>query len=174
MKKSIIAGIAIAVSLFAQADVLYWMVSDAIAETATSGGTSEFAALYVRDSSDPSSILSSNPYQLSVKTEDDVYNQYNNIGIGFEFAGIQAYNNSALSFYVEILSGEHKGKQSEMMSYAQLANYIIGGGASQQSSAFDPVGFGGATTAYNVPEPTSGLLFLIGGMLLGLKRRRQA
>ena len=61
-----------------------------------------------------------------------------------------------------------------MMSYAQLANYIIGGGASQQSSAFAHVGFGGATTAYNVPEPSSGLLFLIGGMLLGLKRRRQA
>ena len=173
MKKSIIAGIAIAVSLFAQADVLYWMVSDTIAASATSGGTSDFAALYVRDSNDPSS-LSSNPYQLSVKTEGDVYNQYQNLGIGFEYAGIQAYNNGSFSFYVEILSGEYRGKQTEAMSYAQLANYIIGGGSSQQSSAFDAVGFGGGTTSYNVPEPTSGLLFLVGGMLLGLRRRRQA
>ena len=172
MKKLIIAGIAIAISLFAQADLLYWMVSDTIAESAKSGGTSDFAALYVRDNSDPSS-LSSNPYQLSVKTENDVYNQYNNIGIGFEYGGIQAYNKDSFSFYVEILSGEYQGKQTEAMSYAQLANYIIGGGSGQQSSAFAPLGFGGGTTSYNVPEPTSGLLFLIGGMLLGLKRRRQ-
>ena len=40
-----------------------------------------------------------------------------------------------------------------------------------------PTGINGATAfggvAANVPEPTSGLLFVIGGMLLGLKRKRQ-
>jgi hypothetical protein len=30
-----------------------------------------------------------------------------------------------------------------------------------------------AGSTYAVPEPTSGLLFIIGGMLLGLKRKRQ-
>jgi len=41
-------------------------------------------------------------------------------------------------------------------------------------STMPATGFGQQTGAtYNVPEPTSGLLFVIGGMLLGLKRKRQ-
>ena len=50
MKKSILAVVVFAVALFAQADVLYWMVSDDLAATATSGGEASFAALYASDS----------------------------------------------------------------------------------------------------------------------------
>ena len=47
MKKSIVAVAVFAVALLAQADVLYWMVSDEIAETAAENGTaSPFATLY--------------------------------------------------------------------------------------------------------------------------------
>ncbi len=173
MKKAIIVATVLVVGLMVRADVLYWMVSDAIAETTTSGGTADFAALYVVDSAS-SSTLSSNPYRLSVKTESDVYNQYKNLGVGFEYAGIQAYSNpNTLSFYVEILSGEYRGKRTDTMSYAALSDYILKGGGGIPSSSFVAEGFGSGSTTYNVPEPTSGLLFLIGGMLLGLKRRRQ-
>ena len=172
MNKIITVGLAVAIGFVAQADVLYWMVSDAIAETATSGGTSDFAALYVKDSADPSS-LSPNPYKLSVKTEGDVYSQYNDLGNGFEYSGIQNYSADTFVFYVEILSGDYAGKRSSELSYSQLADYILKGGNSLPVSTLDPIGFGGGTSTYNVPEPTSGLLSLIGGMLLGLRRRRQ-
>jgi hypothetical protein len=61
---------------------------------------------------------------------------------------------------------------SEHKSASSLADYIFGNNSMSPVAA---AAFGKNWTAgtYSVPEPTSGLLFLVGGMLLGLKRRRQ-
>lgn len=166
MKKSIIAVAAFAVALVAQADVLYWMVSDAVAETADENGTaSPFATLYAVSTSDSSKTA------LDSRSESDVFTAYD-IGSAFQYNGIENYN-SGYSFLVEILSGDYKGKSYSVNDYASLRNYIVGSGHSIPSASFAPEGFGGGASTYNVPEPTSGLLFLVGGMLLGLKRRRQ-
>ena len=167
MNKTIIALFAFVIALVAQADVLYWMVSDDFEGKVSAGDTSDFAALYVSGDG-----LSPNPTALATKTGAEVYTALDD-GATFAYNGIEAYSAGSLSFYVEILSGDYKGYQSEHMSYAQLANYIRGGGSSIPSSTFNAAGFGGGASTYNVPEPTSGLLFLVGGMLLGLKRRRQ-
>lgn len=167
MKKSIVALFAFVIALVAQADVLYWMVSDDFEGKVSASDTSDFVALYVSGDS-----LTPNPTALATKTGAQVYTALDD-GATFAYNGIEAYSTGSLSFYVEILSGDYKGYQTEHMTYAQLANYIRGGGSTIPSSTFDAAGFGGGTTTYNVPEPTSGLLFLVGGMLLGLKRRRQ-
>ena len=166
MKKSIVAVAVFAVALLAQADVLYWMVSDEIAETAAENGTaSPFATLYAVSDADSSKTA------LDSRSEGQVYTAYD-VGSAFQYSGIENYS-SGYSFLVEILSGDYSGQSYSVDTYDALKNYIVGSGSSLQPSSFAPEGFGGGTSTFNVPEPTSGLLFLVGGMLLGLKRRRQ-
>ena len=166
MKKSIIAAAVFAVALVAQADVLYWMVSDAVAGTADENGTADpFATLYAVSTSD------SRKTKLDSRSEAQVYTAYD-LGSAFQYSGIENYS-SGYSFLIEILSGDYSGKSFSVDNYSALQNYIVGSGISVPSASFDAAGFGGGTSTYNVPEPTSGLLFLVGGMLLGLKRRRQ-
>lgn len=164
MKKSIVAVAVFAVALLAQADVLYWMVSDEIAETAT-GSASTFATLYAVSAADSSKT------KLDSRSESQVYTAYD-VGSAFQYSGIESYN-SGYSFLVEIMAGEHLGETYSVADYASLRDYIVGSGHSMPSSSFAAAGFGGGASTFNVPEPTSGLLFLVGGMLLGLKRRRQ-
>ena len=64
------------------------------------------------------------------------------------------------------LIGDKYGKTTGLE--ANLGQYIF----SSPMSVLPATAFGQGAT-YAVPEPTSGLLFLVGGMLLGLKRRRQ-
>lgn len=169
MKKSIVAALVFSVACAASADVLYWMVGDTIANTATQNDSSNFAALYVSGGG-----VDTDPTALMTVTGGQVYNMYDPAGgtTAFTYSGIDAYSSGNYNFYVEILAdGDYKGKQTSKMSYTDLAQYILAGTGMPTSTML--AGFGGGTTSYNVPEPTSGLLFLIGGMLLGLKRRRQ-
>ncbi len=165
MKKSVIAAIAIVAAFVVQADVLYWMVSDDIADTANEGGSANYAALYAVSSTDSTKTA------LDTRTEGEVYTAYD-LGSAFQYAGIETYK-EGYSFLIEILSGDSKGSTYSIDSYASLQNYILGSGTTFPSSSFVPEGFGGGAVAFNVPEPTSGLLFLVGGMLLGLRRKRR-
>jgi len=168
MKKSIVAALVFSAAFAVSADVLYWMVGDSIADTAKQGDSNNFAALYVSGGGvDP------DPTALMTVTGGQVYNMYDPEGgtTAFSYSGIDAFSSGDYKFYVEILAdGDYKGSQTPKMSYTDLASYILAGTGQPTSTML--AGFGSNAT-YNVPEPTSGLLFLIGGMLLGLKRRRQ-
>lgn len=171
MKKSIVTAFVVSLAFVASADVLYWMVGDTIAETAQQSDTSSFAALYVSGGGvDP------DPTALMTVTGGQVWNMYDPDGgtTAFSYSGIDAYSSGNYKFYIEILAdGDYKGNQTSKVSYTDLAQYIYGTGSSLPVSSMIATGFGGGDTTYNVPEPTSGLLFLVGGMLLGLRRRRQ-
>lgn len=166
MKKLIILAFACAALSAVNADVLYWMVSDAEVEKV--GTTSDkfddttFATLYAVDGS--------GEYAVSTKTGTQVFNAYDGYDTFAYTMGdplTAPYN--TYSFFVELANGT----RSDTQTYAALLNsgYISAGSMSNPTS-IAAIGFGQSST-YNVPEPTSGLLFLVGGMLLGLKRRRQ-
>ena len=73
-------------------------------------------------------------------------------------------------FYFEAYSGERVVSYSELSSYEDLrkAFFLDENG----SVNFSIVPW--APTAHAIPEPSSGLLLLIGGALVGLRRKRRA
>lgn len=77
------------------------------------------------------------------------------------------YTLDAVTFYIELFNDSTQVAYSEIPS-AQVASYI---------ASFDPANPSGfipasATWSAPAPEPTSGLLMLLGMVALGLKRRK--
>lgn len=158
-KLFLIAALIIGAGL-AHGDVLYWMVGEDYANDAIAQGNEVAARLYY--------VYDGTAKPLDYLTGNDVADYYpaswgTDLTIGTN-AG------DGYSYFVELWNGS----RTTEMSYADAKTngYILGPGMSTPTPA-GMAGFGGGTSTYNVPEPTSGLLFLIGGMLLGLKRRRQ-
>ena len=88
-----------------------------------------------------------------------------------QYADITGYESSEYSFYVEMLSlvdGQWKeGWTGPKLGYEDIQSYISDGGISAGSVQT-------WTASISVPEPTSGLLLLVGGSLLALRRKRRA
>ncbi len=160
MKKlSLISALIIGVGL-AHGDVLYWMVGEDYVTDAIAQGDNVAAKLYY--------VYDGNATQLDYLTGTDVSDYYPASWATDLTIGTNAGN--GYSYFVELWNGS----RTEEMTYADAKTngYILSPGMSTPTPA-GMAGFGGGKTSYNVPEPTSGLLFLVGGMLLGLKRRRQ-
>lgn len=153
-------------AVVANADVLYWMVSEAESAKADPSSQEYYAYLKV---SDTDSNLNPSAITLDRRTGAQVY-EANDWGDQFA-ANISGYATDSYWFYVELANG----LRTDPVRYSDISpSYLYSGGYSTPTVSLPAGGFGQVTgTSYNVPEPTSGLLFLIGGMLLGLKRRRQ-
>ena len=160
MKKVFIFTAFVAMATLLHADVLYWMVGDQYKSDAIARGDDVAAYLYVME--DGNTIK---PALASVTGT-----QIQDFGTGGFETELGTYAGNSYSYYVELWNG----LQSSPMDYqtAKSYGYIQGGGMNVQMAAGSN-GFGSGSQTYNVPEPTSGLLFVIGGMLLGLKRKRQ-
>lgn len=169
MKKLTLVALSFAAIAAVKADVLYWMVSNDVANGNVSGV-------------DAASSSSANPYAWIVATDGSSTYRLDGqsasavaeaSGWGEYFtADLGSYTGSSYSYYVELYNGY---KTSEQGYETLLSNgYIEKPGSISSPASFANGAYGQvAGTAYNVPEPTSGLLFVIGGMLLGLTRKRQ-
>ncbi len=160
-KKLVVCSAVSAIALFASADVLYWQV-----ESPDANATFTAANLYVTGGT-----LTS-PYQLaSVAPFDDTPGTMTDL----TQTDLGSYGSSDYSFYVELAnytgSSLNNGK-AYTWSYNELvsAGYIA-------TNPFDSSTAASAASAGNMgsptPEPTSGMLLLIGGSLLALRRRRR-
>lgn len=76
-------------------------------------------------------------------------------------------NKSGYTFVMELLS-----EDKEVVGYSSYTDYATIQNAEQGSEHYGRWGIGSMTAA-PVPEPTSGVLLLIGGALLGLRRKRR-
>ena len=97
---------------------------------------------------------------------------------GYYFAAVGPYNSEAYSFMIELGNYDYDTGAwyalavSDAASYTtlknvdhQIAEWSVGPSPTQTGGYWIP-------NAYTVPEPTSGLLMLLGGALLALRRRR--
>ena len=145
--------------MVAHADYLYWMVgNNPQSGTTITGDPTTFswteAKLYADGSEVSGATLSST-----------AWNDYQDLG-GYAYANV-GDDYAGKSFTIELFSGDQWLARSSAASGSSLGQFITSG------MSLNPAAVGWTPTSYAVPEPTSGLLFLVGGMLLGLKRRRQ-
>ena len=169
MKKLLVFVAAIAMALFAQASELWWTVADIVTVGDTSDVTWDTATLYA----------SANGYNFGGSPIDTI-SQSDMSDFEFWHSNIDDYN-STYSFYVELYkSSEMVGKSYATISPAQgatpysalVAAKAINNGSIMNPTEATPYSFSSFTTADVIPEPTSGVLVLLGMMALGLKRKR--
>ena len=168
MKKVIIAALAIAAFSAAYADVIYWMVSDEAYEdtrNTNENATDPYAWVVATDGTSVYSLKGDGKTAAQVGTAYD-YSTYFTTDLG-------SYAGDGWSYYVELWNGTRSA--SEEYDTLLSNGYISRSGSIATPTTLASGGFGQAPghNTYNVPEPTSGLLFLVGGMLLGLRRKRR-
>ena len=190
MKAKLLAlAVAGLTGLAASADVLYWQVNNTDIDASTKSAYS-YAILRATDSN-PASATAANQYYVSQNLGASGANLgpaiarsvFDNGYVGgvmensaiLSTANATAYTGelSALSFFLELYdaSGNWVGETTSIKSYQQL---VDSGTISGFNANFKGVNAAmGSTGGYqSVPEPTSGLLMLVGLGALALRRRR--
>ena len=175
MRKTLVLGAALLLAFGAFADFLYWQIPE---------GSGEFtsAALYAIAGDKTDQKLSdsdaANATWLDERTADGV--TFETLGTGTAATGpfttdISGYG-SGYSFFVELLtynSNTDSWDTNRLLAYSydtlMDAGYIDAGAGMKPAT-------GGSTnfSMTHVPEPSSGLLMLLGGALMALRRRRRA
>lgn len=192
--KKILLGLSIAVAaMSSQASYLYWQVTDTMvtADTCLSKLASDETASYVArlragtvgtDASSFSTYMAGGTFKAGVQDTGfalGTFNQAASLSVADGGAmkvdlGTIAQDQDAQLYYVEILKWDSANKEftqvavSQMKSYANLSNegYI---GTEMKDIPNIAIWAG---SGYAVPEPTGGMLVLMGLAFLGLKRRR--
>ena len=171
MKKFLMFSLTVAAMCFAaQAgnSYIYWLLGDP-SQSGMEGGDWDYAKIAVRSSQDGSFTS----YLLMGDSVSDkaYYDSADPTEIGPSFANLGGYGSDEYSFLIELYlesTGEMIGVNGQSVSYAELlANDSIAGSMIGGGNAFDF-----STLGYSVPEPTSGLMLLVGMAALALRRRR--
>ena len=186
--KVLMAVFASLVGLSVPADVLYWQVNNTDADA---GAKSEYAYALLRATDGNggqyfvSENLDSSGNNAGAAISRDYFGSGNYVGgvmdaakILSTSAGNDAYsgNISSLSFFLELYdsSGNWVGETTPAQAYDTLVNNgTISGFNANFTGVNNALGGSGATYR-NVPEPTSGLLMLVGLGALALRRRKVA
>ena len=156
-----VAAVAFAslVAVTAKAEALYWQVDQGTTDQAF-----QYAILNATDGT--------TTYQLAgASAEGTAQNQY----VSVQNTDISSYASSGYSFFVELANYNNgswetvaSGKD-KAISYTDLQDKGYVATTFQQGLNIS----GGYNMGQNVPEPTSGLLLLMGGAMLALRRRRR-
>lgn len=148
---------------------LFWMISDEA--TVKGGGALPDLTGYNARISDGNNqyltLYNALPNDGGTAYANNMVAANDALGYGFErWASIDGYNNSS-TFIVELLQGDTVVYQSDSVLYSALAGYISS--SKGMATPADAYGFSSFTA---VPEPTSGLLLLLGVAGLALRRKK--
>ena len=154
-----VAAVAFAalVAVTAKAEALYWQV-----DQGSTTDSFQYAILNATDGTTTTRLA-------GAAAEGTVPNQY----VSVQNTDISDYSNSNWSFFVELANYTNGDwvpvKTGAAVNYTDLSDYI--------ATSFDDglrIAQAGGYNLGAVPEPTSGMLLLIGGSLLALRRRRRS
>ena len=170
MTKKILVAFAVAASaMFASAGVLYWQV-----EGENEGDTFTSATLYTstdRNATGASATALGTVSEANGTLFTDEQGTYSDQ----MQTDISAYSGNSPEYYFFVEMANYNGgdtKKGYVYSYTDLVNagYVA-------TNPFDSASVVASSAVANMgsstPEPTSGMLLLIGGSLLALRRRRR-
>ena len=165
MKKVVCLACAAVLGLVASADTLYWQV-DTSADNAYApikNQTFSYAKLWATDGKNTKTVLA------SVAAEADGTTMKPTL------TDLGDYGSNTYSFYVELLNyADGVSTSVYTQPYASTYNELVSAGYVSTQAMATPEGFAlGGFNGAAVPEPTSGVLLLIGGAMLALRRRRR-
>ena len=170
-KKILTATFVVAVAFGLQAGTLYWQINN-------NPNNDQYAALAILDASSGDLVRYANILDGDGGTVIGNLVSADDAMSDVQYADISGYQTSSYKFVVEMLSLNTDGEtptwergwtSGTPMTYAQLVDggYVSQGGISAGS-------VNSWTSSVTIPEPTSGLLLLVGGSLLALRRKRRA
>ena len=146
----------------AKASVLYWQV-----EPGTTSDSFQYALLKATNGTDPAVTVA------GAEAQGTAPNQY----VSLQNTELGQYGNDGYSFFVEMAN--YNGGEWQTVATGQTISYtdLVSSGY-VATGAVDANGAATAASSFNmganaIPEPSSGLLLLIGGAMLALRRRRQ-
>lgn len=162
------------------AQVLYWQVNPSVSITGTStteGNKWNYASFWKVDSENNATLVTS--YTLNTGSSTEV----NYVDTTYLSGSTPAYVNytsdyAGYSFYIELSNYSEATDTNVGVARSTTFDSSSFGNALQDAvnfnanwSSINAVGSSLAFTA--IPEPTSGLMLLVGAAILGLRRKRQ-
>ena len=159
-----VAAVAFAslVAVTVKAEALYWQVDQGVTYPEF-----EYAILKVTGGE-----LGSNSQRLAgASAEGTAPNQY----VSVQNTDISDYASDAYSFFVELANYNNDSWETVKAGIPVSYTALQSGGyvATSFQEGLNIAQSGGYNMGQSVPEPTSGLLLLMGGAMLALRRRRQ-
>ena len=159
-----------ALPALADVEALYWQVTPGSGGSNPDGVTFTAASLaYTTDGGTTVNYLPNGSSSGSAWIASDS-TTHTSTEVAAAILGDTSVDRSGWSFFIELQNydetkGWYTAGRSDMQTYDQLRDYIT----TSSSLNITPTVF---TPAVAIPEPTSGLLLLVGGALLALRRRR--
>lgn len=163
-------AVAFVAAVTLNADTLYWQVGNGTM------GDFTYATLYATETPGGNGTAVDTVFADGVT--GDNYTTTTGTQVSPVISDLGSYGSSAYYFYVETTNYANNQWTTDSQnknypwSYTELVNsgYISTGSGVAAPTA---IATGGALNGGSVPEPTSGILLLIGGSLLALRRRRR-
>ena len=167
-----------------RADYLYWQISDLTVPNAGAGGGTlsgyTTATAYATTGDGSFTALTSYVYGYDPDTDTEGIDSSTgslakDVPSGYTYAAdISAVNSSDYSFFIELKNGSgNVVGWSNWVNYSDAVsgNYTTTGSLADVPSASI---WHGGSYSNSVPEPTSGLLMLLGAACLGLRRKARS